>query len=162
MKKIYSSKKSVVLLLAILCTASFNTTILTSCGNNSTSINSSDSSTEETLKLLHGELISTTENKIDEKSVVVIKAKIEPSLTTKMTIEQNYYNVEDLILKHDYDKYDEIQYWAVADMTSGSESKVISFTLNKTMIDNVKNEKIAAIEYGKHVDDLWIHPSLKE
>ena len=66
-----------------------------------------------------------------------------------------------MILNQGADKYDEIQYWAVADMTDGSESKVISFTVDKDLISMIKNKQIVGnqiVDYGK---DLWILPSLK-
>ena len=111
--------------------------------------------------LQYGELLSTTTNNIDGKEVIVIKAKIESSLTNKLTIDQNYYNVADMIKNQDCDKFDEIQYWAVADMSSGNESKVISFTLNSDTIKQIKDEKIVDNQIGNYADDLWILPSLK-
>ncbi len=106
-----------------------------------------------------GELLDVTENEMN--NVAVFKTKIEPSFTNDKTIKQNYHNVEDLIRNQGADKFDEIQYWAVADMTDGSESKVIAFTLNKQTIEGIANENIHAIELGDYVDDLWILPSLK-
>ncbi len=94
-------------------------------------------------------------------STAVVKFKIEPSTSNKITIDQNGYNIEDMILNQGADKYDEIQYWAVADMTDGSESKVISFTVDKDLISMIKNKQIVGnqiVDYGK---DLWILPSLK-
>lgn len=94
-------------------------------------------------------------------STAVVKFKIEPSTSNKTTIDQNGYNIEDMILNQGADKYDEIQYWAVADMTDGSESKVISFTVDKDLISMIKNKQIVGnqiVDYGK---DLWILPSLK-
>lgn len=111
--------------------------------------------------LQYGELLSTTTNNIDGKEVIVIKAKIESSLTNKLTIDQNYYNVADMIKNQNCDKFDEIQYWAVADMSSGNESKVISFTLNSDTIKQIKDEKIVDNQIGNYADDLWILPSLK-
>ena len=111
--------------------------------------------------LQYGELLSTTTNNIDGKEVIVIKAKIESSLTNTLTINKNYYNVADMIKNQGCDKFDEIQYWAVADMTSGNEAKVISFTLNSDIIKQIKGEKIVDIQIGDYADDLWILPSLK-
>ena len=104
-----------------------------------------------------GELldITTTED------VMVIKTKIEPNLTDKMTIQQNAHNVEKFILDNDLDNINELQYWAVADMTNGSESKVVSFTLDKNMINAVKNKSLFAIEIIDNAKDVWIHPSLE-
>ena len=77
-----------------------------------------------------------------------------------MTIDQNYHNVEDLIKNQGCDKFDEIQYWAVADMTDGSESKVISFTVDSDLIQKIKTSAVVAIQMGDYVSDLYILPSL--
>ena len=127
-----------------------------------------DNSNEK--RLLHGELLDFTEscNKYDDNdstkclsNVVVIKAKIKPSYSNKATIDQNYYNIENFIKNNNVDKYDEISYWAVADMEGGDESKVISFTLNKDLIIKIKDNKIVANQLGNYLDDLWILSSLK-
>lgn len=112
--------------------------------------------------LEYGELLDLTENEVDGKAVVVVKAKIEPQANNKMTIDQNYYNVADLIETQGFDKYDEIQYWAVADMTDGSESKVVAFTLDKDLIERIAAGSFPANTLGDYVTDLWILPSLEQ
>ncbi len=109
------------------------------------------------LKILHGELLSVIYN----NGIVVVKAKIAPSLTNKMTIDQNYFNVADLVKKHGFNTCEELQYWAVADMSSGDESKCISFTLDKTAIDGLYNENIVENQLGDYTTDLWVLPSLQ-
>ncbi len=94
--------------------------------------------------------------------VLVIKAKIEPSYNNGATIKQNGYNVEDLILNQGCDEFSEIQYWAVADMTDGSESKVISFTLDKNLIDMIKGKNIVGNQIVDKALDVWILPSLQD
>lgn len=119
---------------------------------------SDDISTKfEITSLEHGELLDYT----TVAGPLVIKAKIQPSLTNKLTIDQNYMNVADVILNQGGNQFDEIQYWAVADMTDGSESKVISFTLDKATIDGIYNGNIVDIQLGDYANDLWILPSLK-
>lgn len=120
---------------------------------------SPESEAEHSIKF--GELLSWTENNIDGKNVLVVKAKISGSYSNKATIKQNYMNVGDIILNQGGDAFDEIQYWAVADMTDGSESKVISFTLNKSTIEGVKSQRIVDIQLGDYVKELWILPSLQ-
>lgn len=161
MKRLFFTGKTISYFLTLACLFSLNVIAFSSCDGSTESSNLTDSVADNSPKILHGELESITENAIDGKSIVVVKTKITPSFTNKGTIDQNYFNVEDLIQKQGYDKYDEIQYWAVADMTDGSESKVISFTVSKELIENIKNEKVVAIEFDKYVDDLWILPSLK-
>lgn len=113
---------------------------------------------DNNVKLRFGELLEVNES--DDK--VVVKAKIEPSISNKTTIDQNGYNVEDLILNQGFDKYNEIQYWAVADMTDGEESKAISFTLNKDLITKIKNEEVVGNQIIDNANDVYILPSLKE
>ena len=113
---------------------------------------------DNSVKLKFGELLEVNES--DDK--VVVKAKIEPSTSNKTTIDQNGYNVEDLILNQGFDKYDEIQYWAVADMTDGEESKAISFTVNKELITKIKNKEVVGNQIVDNASDTYILPSLKE
>lgn len=110
------------------------------------------------LKLLTGELLSVTQS----GTTVVIKAKIRSNLNNKMTIDQNFSSVADLIQNHGFDTCQELQYWAVADMTDGTESKVISFTLDKETISKIKVGTIVWTQLQERAKDLWILPSLKE
>lgn len=114
---------------------------------------------DESIKLRFGKLLDLYN---DGEGTIVIKAKIEPSTSNKTTIDQNGYNIEDLILNQGFDKYDEIQYWAVADMTDGEEGKAISFTVNKELITKIKNEEVVGNQIVDNADDVYILPSLKE
>lgn len=129
----------------------------TSSGNTEDSVSASQN---ETVTLKYGELLSINSN-LGENGGVVIKAKITSSLTNEMTINQNYYNIEDLVQNQGFDKYSEIQYWAVADMADGSESKVISFTVDKNLIEKLKSGNFATNTMGDYVSDLWVLPSLQ-
>lgn len=113
-------------------------------------------------KLEHGDLVSAITNEIDGKNVLVVKAKISSSYNNSATVDQNYYNVEDLIQNQGCAEFDEIQYWAVADMSDGKESKVVSFTVGAELIKKIADKSIAANQLGDHVADLYILPSLAE
>lgn len=113
-----------------------------------------DSETEYTIQF--GELLSVIKN----GSIAVVKAKIGPSGSNDLTIKQNYFNICDMIKNQGLNIFDEVQYWAVADMTDGSEGKVISFTVPKRVIDLVSENQIPENKLGEYVDDLWILPSL--
>ncbi len=126
----------------------------TSDENNSDT--SSVNTNTKTYTLRHGKLLNTTIN----DDTLVIKAKIESSYDNKATVDQNYYNIEDIIKNQGGDKYTEIQYWAVADMTDGSEQKVVSFTVSESVIKKIADNKIVANQMGSYVDDLFIHASL--
>ncbi len=109
------------------------------------------------VKLKYGDLESLMVN----GGTIVIEAKITPSLTNNMTIDQNYYTVTDFIKKYIGDEYyDDIVYWAVADMTSGNEGKCISFTVPHWVIDAVASGNFIDTQLGDYADDLWILPSL--
>lgn len=114
------------------------------------------SSLPETLQF--GKLLSVTETGTND--IVVIKAKIEPSYSNKSTIDQNYYNIEYLAKNYGFSRYNNVQYWAVADMTDGSEQKVISFEVSKDAMKMLEQGKYPANKLGDVVTDLWIHPSL--
>lgn len=123
----------------------------------SSSSPSSSASSYVSISLRHGKLL-------DKKTMgtsLIIKAKIEPSYNNKATVNQNYYNIENIIKNQGGSKFKEIQYWAVADMTNGSEQKVISFTVPEDVIKKIANGQIVANQMGKYVDDLFIHASLR-
>lgn len=125
--------------------------------NEEASVDSTITPTAKVSSLKFGELLDATTN----DGILIIKAKISPSYSNKATITQNGFNVEDIILNQGGDSFDEIQYWAVADMTDGSESKVISFTLTKDHINSVKNEQLFGNEIVDKAIDVWILPSLQ-
>lgn len=116
-----------------------------------------ESQQEEAISLQYGELLSLHE----QDGIAVVKAKIAPSFSNSATVSQNYYNIEALVKKHGFDKYDEVQYWAVADMTDGSEQKVISFTVPHDVLTQIAAGKLAINQLGSYVTDLWVHQSLR-
>ena len=118
----------------------------------------SDSQPNTVKSIKHGELLDSN---VNAENTLIVKAKITPSFTNGLTISQNGYNIEDIILNQGGDKYDEIQYWAVADMDGGSESKVVSFTVGKDMIKKIKNKSIVGMEIVDKASDVFILPSLK-
>ena len=46
-------------------------------------------------------------------------------------------------------------------MQDGSESKVISFTVSKGLIEKVKAGTVLPTQMGDYVDELWILSSLR-
>ncbi len=59
------------------------------------------------------------------------------------------------------DTYKEIQYWAIADIQDGSKSKVVSFTINKDVIDMIANGSIPGNMIMSYATDVWILQSLR-
>lgn len=145
MKKLLSLILSAMLMISIV-----------GCSTSSTSSSDDANENQESFKLQHGEKLEETIT----GDILVIKAKIEPSLNNKTTISQNGLNVEDLIENQGADKFKEIQYWAVADMSDGSEKKVVSFTVNEEMINNIKDGNIPGNTIVDNAEDVYILPSL--
>ena len=115
------------------------------------------------LSVEYGKLLEVNPNGGGNGNTLVVKVKIEPNLTNRMTIEQNYLNIIDIVKNKGFDQFDSIDYWAVADMSDGSEAKVISFLADKNCIDAISNGTIASCDtLEKHLSDLWILPSLQE
>lgn len=129
-----------------------NSTETSSETNNNSTIEKSTS-----YKIKHGEMLDATIN----GDILVIKAKISPSYKNSATINQNGFNIEDIIKNQGASKFNEIQYWAVADMKDGSESKVISFTLDSNLIKNIEAGNIPGNQIVKNAKDVWILPSLQ-
>lgn len=94
-------------------------------------------------------------------TTIIVKAKISPSYNDGATVDQNFFNVEDLILNQNCNLFHKISYWAVADMTDGTENKVISFDVNRDLIKAVFDQNVVAITMGDYVTDLWLHQSLR-
>ena len=107
-----------------------------------------------------GTLLDWTVNDLVSPKVIVIKTKITSNLTNKMTIGQNYHNIQSVATAGEYNDYN-IKYWAVADMENGSESKVISFDVSSDVMKQLANDRILPGDLEKHVENLWILPSLK-
>lgn len=111
----------------------------------------------------YGQLLEANPNGGANGNTLVVKVKIEPNLTNRMTIEQNYLNVIDIVKNKGLDQFDSIDYWAVADMTDGSEAKVISFLADKNCINAISNGTIASCDtFEEHLSNLWILPYLQE
>lgn len=151
----------IILLLILIGNYNSNNTEIKSTSDLENTVTSNSDNTEVTL--LHGELVNFMDdtNVDTNKYYCVIKAKIESSYSNKATIDQNFYNVEDFIKNQNGTKYDEIQYWAVADMSSGEEAKVISFTLDKDIINKIYNTEIPLNQLQDYLSDIWILPSLQ-
>lgn len=110
----------------------------------------------DNVKWTHGEL----QDIVVWGSEITIKAKIEPLLSNKQTVDQNYFSVCDFIRKYAGIDYTSISYWAVADMTNGSEEKVISFDLSADIIQTIATEQFPDNQLGNYAENLFIHPSL--
>ncbi|MGL5756609.1 MAG: hypothetical protein ACRCYC_14860 [Paraclostridium sp.] len=89
---------------------------------------------------------------------LILKARVEP-LTRNISIESGL-NVEDIIKNQDGHKFKEIQYIGISEVQNGIQNKVISFTLNETMISNIKYGNIIGSQIVNNAIDTWISPDL--
>lgn len=105
----------------------------------------------------HGELLDVYQ----DEGLVIIKTKIDYAYSKKSTINQNGFNIEHIIEDNNMENIDEIQYWAVADMGNGYDEKVVSFTMDKNLINKVKNGSVAGAYIVDEASDVWIHTSLR-
>lgn len=135
---------------------------LSACGSSAEASPKSEPGPAETAEsdggLKYGELLELNDNR-ETNGAVVVKAKIAPSSTNDLTVAQNYHNVVDLIVNQGFADC-ELQYWAVADMSDGSEGKVISFTVPADIVEKVASGDVVATQLPNLVTDLWILPSL--
>lgn len=130
--------------------------LLSGCGSSSRT----DQATEDgKIKIRFGDILDITENK--EEQTIIIKVKIESNVTKEMTVNQNYMNAWEFIKAYTGTEYKELTYWAVADMTDGTESKVVQFKVPEDAINGVLNGSILENQLGDHVTDLFLHPSLR-
>lgn len=109
----------------------------------------------------HGELLSLidgTSSGRQAEEICVLKVK-QKDISTALTIQNQAFDNVINFIKKDGSKYNEIQYWAVADI-NGTESKVISFTLNKDLISKINNNEIKLSDMKENVSDFWIYPNI--
>lgn len=103
------------------------------------------------LKLHYGELVDLTQN----GSTVVVKARFTSHLSRQSFIDQNFFNIGDLVHKNGFNTCEEIQYWAVYQQ-GDSEEKVISFTVDKATIAALFNDQIVPEQLIDLSKDFWI------
>ena len=150
------SKLRGVLVLIVIVVALFLT--IGGGGNKTERLPKSDLPQQSLIRF--GTLLDWTVNDLVSPKVIVIKTKITSNLTNKMTIGQNFYNVQGVAKSGEYNDYD-IRYWAVADLTNGSESKVISFDVPSDVMKQLANDRILPGDLEKYVNNFWVLPSLK-
>lgn len=95
-------------------------------------------------------------------STLDITVKIDWILSDSSTVNQNYFNVCDMIQNQGADAYTTINYTAIMSTTDGGTTTVVFFVVPKSAIDLIKAGNFPEITLSDYVDDLWIHPQLKE
>lgn len=112
-------------------------------------------------RLRFGKLLDIKNWEFKGKKRLIIKAEIKINFNNIFTVIQNGYNIENLILEQDLDKFDEIQYWAIANDGNIKEEKVISFTINKEIISKIKNREIEGDKIIENSQDIWVSPKIR-
>ena len=105
---------------------------------------------------LLGELVEA----IEKGDTLYIKVKIKENEDKELTVEQNEFNIENLVTSQGADKFNSIEYTAVMDK-DGKESDVLSFTVNKETIQNLKDKKINIGTVIARSEDVFIASNLK-
>lgn len=94
---------------------------------------------------------------------IIIKAKVSQNLlNNKMIRDSCYFEVYEAIQDYNLQNYNTLSYWAVADMTDGSEMKVISFDVTQDVMQKVADGTILENKMVDYVSDLWIAPVLQD
>lgn len=117
-----------------------------------------DSVNPENLKLKFGKLSKAEAF----GSTLDITVKIDWISSGTSTVNQNYFNVCDLIQSQGADAYTTINYTAIMSTTDGGTTTVVFFIVPKSTIDLIKAGNFPEITLSDYVDDLWIHPQLQE
>lgn len=110
------------------------------------------------IDLKYNDLLDVTTN----GGTIVIKAKVTPSWNNNLTVKSCGMDIYEAIQDYGLNQYNEIQYWGVADMTDGTEQKVISFTVPKDLIEKIANESILENQVVQNASDVWVHRSLAD
>lgn len=105
---------------------------------------------------LLGELVEAKET----GDTLYIKVKIKENEDKELTIEQNEFNIDDLVTAQGADKFNSIEYVAVMDKDK-KETEVLSFTVNKETIQNLKDRQINIGTVIARSEDVNIASNLK-
>lgn len=105
---------------------------------------------------LLGELVEAKET----DDTLYIKVKIKENEDKELTIEQNEFNIDDLVTAQGADKFNSIEYVAVMDKDK-KETEVLSFAVNKETIQNLKDRQINIGTVIARSEDVNIASNLK-
>ena len=91
---------------------------------------------------------------------ITITVKTGSNLSKSSIIKQNYFDAHRLVKSiRDY-PFSTLTYLAVADMTDGTESKIIQFTVPEETIAGVLDGSILETQLCDNITALYLHPSL--
>jgi len=167
LKKIYSKKPSLIIIPAVavvlIIIALIILLILKGSGNKKTNIKfDPDDYKDISFSVNFGTLKDVTFKKADEDIICEVKIKIYPLGTNQETINAVYSSAKDVIYDQQSDVFDEVSFFIVATMESGTESKVMSFDLTREAIELIKKNDIPCSQYGNYVKNLFIFPALRD
>lgn len=120
--------------------------------------NQNSSTVNLNIGIKNGEVLEIKES--EDEQTLSIKVKIKEQDKSEDTINQNLDNIQTIIESVNTDKYKNLYYYAVADICNKKDIPIISLTLSKNDIENLKG---GVYEYKQALalaDDLWIYPTL--
>lgn len=109
----------------------------------------------------YGEVLEQTEAAENGESICTLKVKIQASLTKEQTIAQNYHNAIQFV-ENNGEKYDRIDYIAVADNSVGDEVEAVTFRISKETIQKILSGEADSENLADMLDNLYILSTLQE
>ena len=150
-----------IITVAVCAVMAFGLIGCSGTSKSDTNSSSAEASVSSPYSLKYGDLLDTTvTTKEDGYTIFVVKAGADLASSNNLTINQQYMNAVDLVQNQGADQYDEVQYWAVADLGNGDE-KIVSFTLPSGVINEIVENDLSAGLLPEYADDLYINQKLK-
>lgn len=111
----------------------------------------------ENIKLHQNDLLDVT----SYGGNITIKAKIIVKSSNDLTRKSCYFDMYDAIKDYGLDNYLNLSFWAVADMTNGTEQKVISFDIPQDVMKKVADGSIEEGQLINYATDEWLSPAIQ-
>ena len=91
---------------------------------------------------------------------ISVKVRIDKKEEDKETINQNLANINSIINSIDTSIYNNLYYYAICDIDNKVDIPIISLTIDKNDMVDIKNGKYSRDSIFALSNDLWIYPSL--
>ncbi len=109
----------------------------------------------------YGEVLEQTDQTENGEKICTLKVKIQANLTKEKTISQNYHNAIQFV-ENNGEKYDRIDYIAVAENSVGDEVEAVTFSIPKDTIQKILSGETDVENLPDELENLYILPTLKE
>ena len=91
---------------------------------------------------------------------ISVKVRVDKKEEDKETINQNLANINSIINSIDTSIYNNLYYYAICDIDNKVDIPIISLTIDKDDMVDIKNGKYSRNSVFALANDLWIYPSL--